>query len=451
MLRARLAPAIALASVVAAGACAEDPSFSVRWKLHPFTEDELVSADVTPLVSVDQCTELGISRMQITTRDGAGTIVDEREYPCFPRGFEAKDAVAPGPEVGPGEYSVTLTALGRREIPFCADEPVEEVDTGEDFISTCDEVIAFDAAQVVVRETGEGQRLTDFVIVGAPQCSDGIDNDRDGFTDLSDPSCAGDRRGVEVGGSAGAQILVRPRLMGGNPNAYCLGLGIAQIELDIAGPTAVKRRFLCTTTAQTFNEQLQPGDYTLTVTGIGYDGAVVATPELDPEVRSFTLVPEGLQAVDLVADFSIASFAAPIEAGFSFSLRYVSAPGELPITTCTPGQGDLVLDRAVITVLDAGLNVVPMAALADGANPAIVLDGVNSVPCEDLGKLRDIQPLVWDDAPMAHEELYLRVDAFPAGSDTACFGNPDAPEPAAPNGSLALKLPRLSDQGDCAD
>ena len=92
----------------------------------------------------------------------------------------------------------------------------------------------------------------------------------------------------------------------------------------------------------------------------------------------------------------------------------------------------------------------PTATLRDGANPPIPLDGVTTISCEALGQLRDIQPLVWDDAPMGHEELYLRVEAFAAGSDTPCFGNPDDPARAAPNASLALKLPRLSDQGACA-
>ncbi|MDC0675090.1 hypothetical protein [Nannocystis radixulma] len=452
MLRARLAP-LALASVAAAG-CAEDPSFQVRWRLHPFTDEEVTSKDAEPLVSVDQCTELGIGHVRLTTRDGAGTVVDERQFACFPRAFSDPEALMPGPQVGPGNYSVTLTALGRRDVPFCADEPVVEADTdtdGEGFVPECSEVIAADAQEVVVRETGEGKPVPGFVIVGAPECSDGVDNDRDGFTDLADPSCDGDRRGVEVGTSAGAQIIVRPELMSGNPSAYCAGMGIAEIELDIAGPTATKRRFPCTTTSQTFSESLDPGDYQLAVTGIGYDGKPIAVPTLDPAVASFNLVPEGFRSLDVVADFTIASFLAPIEAGFSFSLAYIAAPGDMALTTCTPGQGNLVLDRARITVLDADLQVVPTATLRDGANPPIVLDGVTTVACEELGKIRDVQPLVWDDAPMAHEELYLRVEAFAAGSDTPCFGNPDDPALAAPNASLALKLPRLSDQGACAD
>jgi hypothetical protein len=444
MLRARLAP-LALASVAAAG-CAEDPSFWVRWRLQSPVEAEV--SEAAELVSVDQCTELGISRIRISTRDGSNALVDEREFPCFPAGFEAPDARAPGPEVGAGSYSVTVTALGRRDVQFCADEPVEDVgDTdGTEVDTSCKKVLASTAQDVVIQATGEGKQLPDFVIVGAPQCSDGIDNDRDGYTDLADPSCAGDRGGLEVGDSAGAQILVRPDLMSGNPNAYCVGLQLGEIELAIDGPTAKKIRFPCTTTVQTISEPLDPGDYTLSVTGLGANGKPLAVPMLDAEASAFTLAPDGFQSVDLIADFTIASFLAPIEAGFSFSLAFLSGPDELPLTTCEPEPG-LVLDRARITVLDADLQVVPTAALRDGQNPPLVLDGVATVPCEQLGKIRDIEPLVWDDAAPGHEALYLRIEAFAPGSDVPCYGNGEDPEPAAPNASLPVELARTSFDG----
>lgn len=443
MLRARLASVLVLALT---GACTESPSFSVRWKLHPHTDAELQGADIDPLLSVKQCTELGISRMRVTTRDANGTIVDEREFQCFPRGFEDTSAVAPGPEVGPGDYTVTVTALGRRGVQFCAEQP----DDGATFDPDCD-ALASDAAEIKILETGEGQRHTDFLIVGVPQCRDGVDNDRDGYTDLADPSCAGDPEGVELSDAAAAQIIVRPRLMSGNPSATCFGLGFTDFELDIAGPSAGKRRFPCTTTAQTFTEDLDPGDYILSFTGLGAGDAVRAVAPIDPEISTFTLAPGGFRTVDMVADFTIASFNEPIEAGVEFSVAYVDEPGDLPRTTCTPGQGGLVLDQVAITVLDQDLQIIPTATFYNGDDPPIVLDGATTIPCEQLSALHYIEPLTWGDAAPAVQGLYLRVEAFPAGSTTACFGNPDDPAPASPNASLALALPRLSNQGDCAD
>lgn len=459
MLRARLAPVLLLALT---GGCSEDPSFSVRWRLHPYTETE--PTDAKPLISVDQCTELGISQIRVTTRNAVGDVVDEREFPCFPRGFDDEDAVAPGPAVGPGTYSVILTALGRRGIPFCNDP--EEGGTGDDGttdtgtttdtggtddVPACKEVVASDAKEVVVRETGENTRHDDFIIVGVPQCRDGVDNDRDGYSDLADPSCKGDRDGSEVGEGAGVQVIVRPQLMSGTASATCIGLGLRDIELAISGPMSLTRRFPCTTTAQTFTEDVVPGDYTLAVSGIGYDGAVIAAITLDPATAAFTLAPNDFRTIDLPADFTIASFDEKIEAGFAFSLEYAPSPDSFPVASCTPVEGGLILDRLAITLLDADQQLIPTATLANGDLPAIVLDGTTTIPCSELLKVRTVEPLTWDDIAPGYEAVSVRVEAFPGGSNTPCYGNTDAPTPAAPNASFVMTLPRLSDQGDCAD
>ena len=93
---------------------------------------------------------------------------------------------------------------------------------------------------------------------------------------------------------------------------------------------------------------------------------------------------------------------------------------------------------------------VPTATLAD-PNGAIPLDGSQTIPCTDFLKIRTIEPLTWDDAAMAYRALYVRAEVLPVGGDTPCFGNADAPAPAAPNASFPITLPRLSDQGACAD
>ncbi|MCY1004989.1 hypothetical protein OV079_05260 [Nannocystis pusilla] len=97
MLRARLAP-LALATVAAAG-CAEDPSFAVRWRLQPL--DQVEVSEAAELVSVDQCTELGISRIRVSTRDGGNALLDEREFPCFPAGSETLTPARRGPRSAP--------------------------------------------------------------------------------------------------------------------------------------------------------------------------------------------------------------------------------------------------------------------------------------------------------------------------------------------------------------
>lgn len=452
MLRARLA--LVLAFAAQAGACTEAPSFQVRWKLHAYTELPVDAKDAPKLISVAQCTEFGISKIRMTTRrcgatctDGPPEVVDEREFTCFPPGFEDPDAHAPGPEAGPGLYTVTLAALGRRGTNFCA---IPE-DTGgmtDDVDAPGCEVIASAAREVTIRETGEGQKIDDMVIVAVPQCDDGVDNDHDGATDLADPSCRGERGGSEFGDVSAAQLTVRARLLGDNPNATCAGLGLRSLKLALAGPTALERVFACTTTAQTITSDLMPGTYTVSVTGIGQNGAELATAGLAPEVSGFELYPSDFRTLDIAADFDIPSFHDPIVAGFSASFEVVPQPGEIAVTSCTP-SGKLVLDRVRLTILDQDMQPVPNAKLIDPASP---LDGVQTIPCKkNFTRALPVEPLTWGDAPMAYRALYVRAEVLPVGGDTPCFGNADAPAPAAPNVSFPITLPRLSDQGACAD
>lgn len=452
MLRARLA--LVLAFAAQAGACTEAPSFQVRWKLHAYTELPVDAKDTAPLTSVAQCTEFGVSKIRMTTRrcgasctESVPEVVDEREFNCFPAGFEDPGAHAPGPEAGPGLYTVTLAALGRRGTNFCAiptdtDGEVDDPDAG------CD-VIASAAREVTIRETGEGQRIDDMVIVAVPQCDDGVDNDLDGATDLADPSCRGTRGGSEFGDVSAAQLTVRARLLGDNPNATCSGLGLRDLKLALAGPTPLERVFSCTTTAQTISSDLMPGKYTVSVTGLGLNGAELAAAELAPEVSAFELFASDFRALDIAAEFDIASFHDPIVAGFSVSLEVVPQDGAIAVTSCNP-SGNLALDRVRLTVLDQDMQPIPTATLAD-PNGAIPLDGSQTIPCADFLKIRTVDPLTWDDAPMTYRALYVSAEMLPVGGDTPCFGNADAPTPAAPNASFPITLPRLSDQGACAD
>lgn len=463
MLRARPDPrpsrpgAALVVALALVSACTENSSFFVRWQLGR-SEDS-----VEILRSVDQCTELGISRIRVTTRDAAATIVDERDFSCFPAGFEDTDAVAPGPAVGAGTYTVTLTAISRLGVPFTADDAGGSSsgggggsDTGATTTSGSgsdpadEKVIAFDAKEIVIAETGQGTRVTDFRIVGVAECDDGIDNDLDGYTDLSDPSCRGSRVADEQSDIATAQITIRPHLLGDNPNATCSGLGLRSIDLELAGPTPLAQRITCTTTSQTFSDDLAPGDYTLSITGVGFDDATRAVIPLDPKVAAFNLAPSGFRSVDVDADFSIPTFLAPIDAGFSFSIEYQAADDALPLTSCSPVADGLVLDQVRITIVDQDGAPVPSAAVLADPDPPILLDGA-TLPCTDLLKVRSVAPLVWDDTPGNYSALGVVVEAFPAGSNTPCYGNADAPTPAAPNASFSIRVPRLSAAGACAD
>ena len=434
-----------------AGACAEDSSFLVRWKLGRDSDD------VTALRAVNQCTELGIVKIRVTTRDAAETIVDEREFTCFPPGFDDPDTFAPGPEVGPGTYTVQVTALSRLGHPFYAiDEGGSSTgDEGGSSTGATDtggssggegqvappeerEIVAFDTQEVVIAAAGEGQKV-DFKIVGVPECDDGVDNDHDGTTDLADISCRGSRLGIEKNDAAALQITLLPRLLGDNPHATCAGLGIRSFLVDVAGPTAVQRPLPCNDLSQTFSTDLAPGDYTLSLSALGFMNEPRATLSVPADVAAFSLAPSAFLSHVFPADVTIPSFNDPIEAGFGFSLAYELASGDFT-GDCDPDG--LLVDRVLVTLRDQDGAAIAAATLAEAPPlPAVVLDGA-TLPCDALKRTRWVVPLTWDDAPGEVREVSVAVEAFKAGSDVPCFSNTDAPEPAAPNVSFTIPLPR---------
>lgn len=460
MPRSRLLPLLALA---AAAGCTEDPSFRLRWQLGRTAES------FTELTSVAQCTELGISRVRVTTETNAQPpkLVDEREFACFPGEFADPEFFAPGPEVGPGEYLVTVLAIGHRGVPY-REPPVPEASTGDGTTGDAGEttgestgstgettgettgepeperpIIAFARQEVTVRETGENRRLPEFQIVGPAECDDGVDNDRDGAADLADPSCRGSEAGSEFGDLASAQITVRPRLMSGFRYVDCDGLDIATIRVDLAGPTPVERTFACTTVARTFSENLASGVYTLTVTALDADGEVQAIPTLDPTKTSFELFPSGYRVVDLEADFTIASLKQPVEDGFRFSLDYETGPDSLPAQSCTPVPPTPVLATVEVVLLDEAMAPFD-ATLYSSMGPIPIGSDAPPLMCE--GKARYVEPFTW--GPGGRQAVYVTAQAFASDPNTACWGTTD-PVMTAPGADFAIPLQRLSTTGPC--
>lgn len=452
MPRAPWSRSLFVLTAMQAGACAEDSSFLVRWRLGRDSDS------VTALRAVNQCTELGIVKIRVTTRDAAEAIVDEREFTCFPPGFDDPDTFAPGPEVGPGTYTIQVTALSRLGHPFYAIDEGDGSTGGEGGESTGDpgsssssssgegliappeerEIVAFDTQEVVVAATGEGQKV-DFSIVGVPECDDGVDNDHDGTTDLADISCRGSRLGVEAIDTAALQITLLPRLLGDNPHATCAGLGIRSFLVDVAGPTGVQRALPCSDLSQTFSTDLAPGDYTLSLSALGFLNEPLATLAVPAEAAAFSLAPSAFLSHVIPAEVTIPSFIDPIEAEFGFSAAYELASGDFT-GACDPDG--LLIDRVRATLLDQDGAAIAAATLVEAPPlPAAALDGA-TLPCIALKRTRWVTPLIWDDAPGGYTAVSVVVDAFKAGSDVPCFSNADAPEPAAPNVSFTIPLLR---------
>jgi len=427
---------LSVAALSLATACAEDPSFVLRWQVGR-TEAEAER----PLRSVRQCSELGFSFVRVVTLTDDGTEVDRREFPCFPDEFEQADGAAPGPELGAGDYYVTVLGLTRRGLTRPDPNP-EDPDDPEP-------VLARAGQKVVVREKGAGTLVDGFHLIGADECADGIDNDRDGSVDLADPPCrAGQvREDLDL---AGALFTLEATLLGGNPRATCSGLGLASLRLTLDGDLAGAQTIPCTTTVQSFSADLAPGEHTWAVEGLDYAGVPVTRPLTDPNDATFTIADTGFVLVPIVVDFSIATFLAepPFRGPLQFSLQYLPYPDAPLARPCDPttldDHGDLVLGTTRVTLLVDGQ---PGDQVTLDEQPFPVED-----VCSRFDGLLNTSDLVWSTLE-GGTRYDLQVEAWAADDDGEgpCFSNADAPEPLAPNISVGLAVPRVRSDGVCAD
>ena len=429
---------LSVAALTLATACAEDSSFVLRWQVGRSEAD----ADAM-LRSVRQCSELGLAFVRVVTVTDDGTEVDRREFPCFPDEFAEDDGAAPGPELAAGEYYVTVLGLTRRGLTRPDPNPEDPNDPNP--------VLARDGQKVVVRSKGEGVLIDGFRLIGADECADGIDNDRDGSVDLSDPPC---REGKlhEDQDLSGALFTFAATLLGGdNPRATCTGLGLASFRVTLDGDLAGARTIPCTTTLQSFSADLPPGEHSWLVEGLNAAGVPVTKALGDAATATFSIGETGFTLVPIAVDFAIDSFLAEpaFKGPLEFSIQYLPYP-DAPLTRpCDPTGlelGELVLGTTRITLRADG-QIADQVTLDDLPFPVEEL-------CTEFDRVRNTSDLVWSTVSGA-SEYELQVEAWAAGddpmTDAPCFSNAAAPELLAPNISLALAVPRVRSDGACAD
>lgn len=427
---------LSVAALALATACAEDPSFVLRWQV-----GRTAAEAGRELRSVRQCSDLGLGFVRVVTLSDDGTEVDRREFPCFPDEFKEADGGAPGPELAAGDYYVNVLGLTRRKLTRPDPNPEDPNDP--------DPVLARDSLKVTVRSKGEGTLVRGWQLIGADECADGIDNDRDGSVDMSDPPCREGQVHEDLD-LAGALFTFEATLLGGdNPRATCTGLGLTSFRLTLDGDLAGARTIPCTTIVQSFSADLSPGEHSWVVEGLDRDGVAVTEPLTDPVTAKFTVGETGFTLVPIAVDFSIASFLA--EPAFSspllFSIQYLSYP-EAPLARpCDPvglELGDLVLGTTRVTLLGDD-QVADQVTLDELPFP------VEDV-CSEFDRVRTTSDLVWGTSEGA-TRYTLQVESFAADDDGngPCFSNADAPELLAPNISLAVTVPRVRTDGVCAD
>ena len=432
-----LARRLAALVLVAAPACAEAPAFEARWRLAG--DDGGPPVDVT---SVRLCTEAGIRSIRVTSAPiGGGAPVDVRDLPCFPAAFADPAGRAPGPELDPGEYRITFEGVLRSGATICQVQ-AEGADC--------------DIARTITVAGAGPVDLDDLVVPRAPQCRDGVDNDRDGRTDGADPGCQFDGA-REDNDLTRAYVALRATFLDQNPHATCVGVGAASLRAEIrpdgSDVIAHSERLPCAKTKQLFDVRLDPGVYELTVVAatasdqdLARDAPVrFCVPRPDPSDDGCSGPAEKdlpRLFLDLAPDFAIDEFTAPITSPLRFVVEYEPAPG-YPRRGCDPvsGGGTLKVDAITVDVwvVDAQGVEQPIAvALADGEPLA------DPLPCP-IASLTT-EPLEW--SPAAREYRLALTATSPEGD--ACFAT-DARIRGAPGATFLAVVPRASSAGSCAD
>jgi hypothetical protein len=432
----RLALVPAVAALALATACTEDSSFVMRWQVAR-SVDELKELD-----TVRQCSELGISHVRVTTLDAAGDEVDTREFPCFPESFRS-DGAAPGPEVGPGDYYVTMVGLTRRGF-------TRPVPNSQD----PDEVVARDNQKVHVNTTGEGV-LAAFKLIGADECNDGIDNDRDGGVDRGDLAC---RQGEvrEDLDSAATLFTLSATLLDENPAATCSGLGLTSLRVTLDDDAGNAQNIPCSTDIQAFSAYLAAGEHTWTVVGLNSKGVEVTKQLTGAE--PFTVTDTGA-VVDIRISLGLEVFLAdpPFSEPLRFSIEYQPYPESPVDRPCDADEldlGQLRLGATRVTVFD------DTGAPVDTLTLTEVVPGFDDIfpifaGCYDFQRVRATSELVW--APVDGQRDYtIGVQTWangvdPDGPEGPCFSSLEAPARLAPGISPGIVVPRVRTDGVCAD
>ena len=332
---------VSIAALVLLGGCKEDPSWAARWRIEPRPgmELETTTNEEGELLNSVQCSRVGVSVIRFasvtspfpecrafttqeecgpgpdasdgdtdggsdTGDDGggsacrwvpgnpggcvsAGALADLREKPCFSQALENPNAVLGGPKLVPGLYEVIATATRSNGAAwvecfvaddgeeYCGDEGLIPrcIDTGDG--PRCQEgYLSCDCRFIEVKEDVT-LRVDDLVLGAPPECEDGIDSDLDGLVDQRDPGCqGGDREDRNV---VNAQLVIDFSLLSNHPLVSCTGVGLSEYVVFLDDEEV--GRTDCRIGAFGLNLDIEPGEHTIRVEGLGFDGAAATEPQ----------------------------------------------------------------------------------------------------------------------------------------------------------------------------
>jgi hypothetical protein len=315
--------------LLALGGCGKPPAFEVHW----FVAD---ATDGAPL-QAKQCSDVGIFSVRVTVELGDEDLTIEE--PCFVGAAEV-------PALEPGEYEVVVEGLRRSGEPWGYN-----LENGSP--------VAWAKETVVVSE--EMASSVGVVLFAPEECDDGIDNDRDGVVDTQDPGCDIIMADVAQRESNDAELTLFQISVSflDSPVVKPYNVGVSAIQLEIDGqPFEQFADYELDLTQWPFrlpliSGEFEPGEYELSITALGPDGAVTQTL-IDPEQPTF-VVQENTGGYEVRHfDFTSERFLAPIIQPLRLDF----------IPDCTPGDSLLLkLDRVWLRVVDDMGMVVPSDSL----------------------------------------------------------------------------------------
>lgn len=427
---------VSLGLLSALSGCKDTPSYALRWELASRQDP----SDGIALTSAYQCSELGITAVEVLAIDDRG-VVDVSLFPCFPESFEDADGKVEGPELPSGSYALQVRGVQRDRKPWIDEELLaeqKEQNIDPDTLARCmpdvepfgcrpvDIACACDAFDVVTDETYDG--FDDFVLTPPPpECEDAVDNDVDGFVDAQDPGCTPrDGGGPPIEGSDVTLVQFRMlvTILDVNPVATC-GDPITKFRIAAVGQSGDPIALAvteCRLNGPLFFASEIAGDdgpFTIEVTGLG-----IGDEPLTKAVVGATMVDASTEAlIDVRVDFGEDDFDPPLVASSKVFLVFESEIGD-GYRGCAPesGEGRLTLAETRLALVD--LEGEPVAALPP-------FDGVPA-PCSSA-KL-PTQGLEWGG--------YRLVAEARADDGTVCYATPPEGLPLAP-GDITVNLPRV--------
>jgi hypothetical protein len=403
-----------LGGVLALAGCGQEPGFELVWRIADTQATDEMLANAPPLVSVKQCSDVGIFWVHVKAKLGEA-VVWEDEVPCF--------SLVEAPPLEPGEYTLEVEGRRRNGEPWAFDSEAG------------DPRIAYAEVSVIVSEDAGEPASVEAFLRAPPGCDDGIDNDLDGTVDTQDPGCRVETpAGFAESNDADLTLFELAVTFLDSPVVAPDNVHVDGIRLEVVD-TEFERTILSyelDLTQWPFRLPLLTGEFDvggelqLMATAFGAGGDLTA-----PQTIPFNVLEGEGTYVNGQFDFGSAMFLQPIVEPISL----VFEPG------CSPG-GVLELDRMRVRVTDENDAVLDAATL--GLSGSTIVGGmVHAIaPVDEAGWISfecpssfvTSNPLPWG---------RYRIEAQAQRATDTCFESPLLELAPQPFSAQTIGLERL--------